>query len=177
MNLMLDFETLGVRPDCAVLSLGAVLFDHQRIVSEQYFKFDVQSQLDDGRTVNAQTIQWWTEQSKEAREVLYETFNDINLETFVGFFGLWLQGFESVDPKTLKVWGNGASFDIPIADSLINGKREFWFHYNHRCFRTFATMTKCKKLVTREGVHHNALDDARYQAQCVLAYWNSQQTG
>ena len=72
-----------------------------------------------------------------------------------------------------------SGFDITIVEDLYrrhHEKHEFaipWKFWNVWCFRTFNHLTKARDKFKREGVHHDALDDARYQAQVVLNYWKS----
>jgi inhibitor of KinA sporulation pathway (predicted exonuclease) len=67
------------------------------------------------------------------------------------------------------VWGNGADFDNPIlaAAYRATGISQGWKPYNGRCYRTIKNLAPQVRLV-RTGTHHNALDDARAQAQHLL---------
>lgn len=178
MNVMFDFETLATTPRAVVLSLGVVLFDDKKIVAKKYFKFDVQAQIKDGREVSANTLLWWENQSPEARQVLEELSDDLQLVDFCRELEAWFHE-NGVKAGSLAPWGNGAAFDIPIADSLFLdcGLDIPWKFWNVQCYRTFSKLTKCKDLATRTGTHHNALDDAIYQTECVLAFWNKQRNG
>ena len=173
MHIMVDFETLDTKPTAVVLSVGMVMFDENKIRGYRYFKFDVQTQLDAGRTVSAKTLAWWTNQSEKAREVLSPHVTDITLVTFNDQLTTWLleRGIRTEDAH---VWGNGNDFDIPILNSITDEFGPFYDHWNTWCFRTFNKMTGCKQMVIRKGTHHNALDDAMYQAECVLAAWAKQ---
>lgn len=178
MNLMLDFETFATTPRSVVLSLGAVLFDENKIIEKRYWKFEVQPQIKAGREVSASTLLWWLHQGEKAREVLEPNPQDVSLHIFCLQFTHWLKqnGFEESNGK---VWGNGAAFDVPIIDSLYldQGLEIPWRFYNVMCYRTFAKLTKCKDLAERKGTHHNALDDSVYQTECVLAAWKKQRIG
>ena len=63
-SVMLDLETLGTRPDCVILTLGAIKFDP---FSEKepgpgiHFRLDIEDQLAKGRTVDDSTIEWWAQ--------------------------------------------------------------------------------------------------------------------
>lgn len=175
MNIMFDFETLDTRPTAVVPSLGVVLFDENEIVATKYFKFKMQEQIDDGRTVSASTLSWWLKQSPEAQSALHPQDGDASASLLYFYLFSFLDK-HNVELGDLVIWGNGSDFDTPIANDLIKDQGELWKFYNTMCFRTFAKMTGCKKLAKREGTHHNALDDAIYQTNCVLAYWKSQKT-
>ena len=71
-HLMLDLETLGTTPGCVVLSIGAVEFDLDGIKSEFRAHIDVDSSTALGLKVDARTVMWWLDQSKEAQNALLQ---------------------------------------------------------------------------------------------------------
>lgn len=184
MYLMLDFETLGTSSDTALLSLGAVAFNKSNIFGEQLWEFDLVEQLELGRSVSGATLRWWMKQDALARKVFEDNDFKVKLGPFFDLFEKWLAScLEKAGEKydELKPMSNGANFDITIMDELYkrhHPNRESaipWKFWNARCFRTFKDLTKCCDLVRRkqtQGVKHNALDDAKYQAECVRAVWN-----
>jgi hypothetical protein len=174
MNLMLDFETLGTTPDTVVLSLGAVLFNNDgSYVKSEYFKLNVQDQIDKGRKVNIDTVNWWYNQSRESRKVLQPDKWDLSIERFKIEFNAFLIK-NKVKNESLIVWGNGATFDVSIIENIFSYNVP-WKFWNVRCYRTFDHCFKIKDLVKREGIYHHALDDALHQANCVIAYYKQTQ--
>jgi hypothetical protein len=181
MHLMLDFETLGSAADTIVVSLGAVAFNKGGIVNKKLFHFDLEEQARLGRSFTGDTLAWWMRQSQEARAVFNSKETKLPLELFFLEFENFVDdALTRVGEKRdeLKPWGKGANFDISILESLYREKHtKFaagipWKFWNVWCFRTFAALTGCEKLHARpHGTHHNALEDAEYQARCVLAHW------
>jgi hypothetical protein len=185
MHLMIDFETLGTLPETAVVSLGAVLFENDKILETNYWEFKIQDQLDKGRTVTEDTLRWWFSGSSEASEVLTKNgrHNErVGVEEFCIDFTSWTSSILKKNGnawKGLNVWGNGAAFDVPILDSLflsIGFKIPYMF-WNVMCFRTLNRMYKITDMVERGGTHHNAEDDAIYQTECVIAWFAKQKKG
>lgn len=184
MHLMLDFETLGTSGDTIVLSLGAVCFNRDGIVGENLFEFDLFDQVQSKRSFTASTMEWWmTKADADARKVFEH--NDFKLkipEFFRGFEELCDQNLNKCQEKRdeLKVWGNGANFDVVLIEDLYrrhHPRMEHaipWKYWNVWCYRTFNNLTKCKDLIRLAGTKHNALDDARFQANTILAYWKQQ---
>jgi exodeoxyribonuclease VIII len=164
MNIMIDLETLGTGHDAAIVSIGAVSFNKQDIISGFYVTVDVCDAIRYG-AVSGDTVKWWMQQSDEARKV----FNDPNamtlpqaLSEFVQWLGLFWNAHE------FKIWGNGAAFDnVILANAFdkcdLSTPWEFW---NDRCYRTIRAQYP-DVVVEREGTHHNALDDARYQVKVL----------
>lgn len=169
IHLMIDFETLGNRPDTAVVSLGAVLFDRDKIIGEKLWLFNLDGQLSGRRSVTADTITWWLGQGEKAKSVFEKAgMEGILLRDFVTQF------LEFVPAKLdVRVWGNGATFDVSIIESILHqqGVKAPWKFWSHRCYRT---MKSCfgidKKFV---GTKHDALDDAKHQANCLIEYWKT----
>lgn len=177
MHLMIDFETLDTAPSTCVVSLGAVLFKKSSgIIASRYWEFNVQDQIKHGRTISEDTLRWWFTQSEGAREPMTMNRDTVYLEQGIAelmeFCELHLEK-DSNNWAGLNVWGNGACFDPPILDSMfrdvgVDIPYKFW---NIICYRTFDKLTKCRDMVKRQGTHHNAEDDAIYQAETVLAYF------
>jgi DNA polymerase III epsilon subunit-like protein len=68
---MIDLETLGTSPDCTVLTIGGVKFDPNQVSNpyqEFYYRFDVDEQLEKGRTTLQSTLDWWARQEKSVRD-------------------------------------------------------------------------------------------------------------
>lgn len=183
--LMLDFETLGSGADTIVVSLGAVGFNKNGIVGEALFEYDLLDQQKAGRTFTASTLQWWMEQKDQARAVFKQNDRKLTLEKFFENFERAVSNWAAKVGENwdeVKPWGNGANFDVSILEDIYrrhHSRRDQgipWKFWNVCCFRTFNMLTDCKRYAARpHGTHHSALDDARYQANCVLAYWKAKQ--
>lgn len=166
-NIMVDLETLDTNATSVIISVGAVVFDTEKILRRGYWVLDIDEQVKAGRTVSGSTISWWSQQSDKARKVFVPT----SLPWSIANFGTEFKGF--FQGEKLAFWGNGSDFDTAIMIDFWNRhgleKIPGWKYSNNMCFRTFNKMTGCKGMVQRAGVHHHALDDAEFQADCVLA--------
>jgi hypothetical protein len=74
----------------------------------------------------------------------------------------------------LKLWGNGASFDNAIVAHCYKAvdMEPPWNFWNDRCYRTLKALACPVITQASSGVLHNALDDAKRQAdhaQRILA--------
>ena len=71
-HLMLDLETMGTKSNSAIISIGAVEFNIQtgETGREFYRNISLQSCIDIGLKVDADTIMWWMQQSDAARNSL-----------------------------------------------------------------------------------------------------------
>jgi hypothetical protein len=165
MDVMLDLETLGTRPGCAILSIGAVMFDVDsgQLGPEFYEVVNRKSCAKHGLLEDQSTLDWWSKQSDEARKVLIDADSSQQglggaLIAFTGYLGKF-------GKRDLRVWGNGADFDQPIINECFVklGYPLPWIWYNNRCYRTLRWLGNVKA-EHRHGVAHNALDDAKTQA-------------
>ena len=83
------------------------------------------------------------------------------------------------EAKEISLWGNGAGFDNVILMNAYKAcrLRPNFSHWNDLDVRTIVKMGRDilgidpKSTLTREGVHHSALDDAKFQAKYVSAIW------
>ena len=173
-HMMLDLETLGVEPGCMILSIGAVGFSPYekgiRTVDKThdfYTNVNIKSQQLLGLGFNAGTLEWWMEQSNEAKEMLFKDEKSIRTacQNLVDFWD---------DNQYEYVWGHGSIFDVAIIEYIFR-KLDIetpWKFYNIRDTRTLFDLGKFK-IGKREGTHHYAYDDAVHQALGVQLAFRS----
>lgn len=173
-DVMIDLETLGNRPGCAILSIGAVEFGPQGLGRTFYVTVGKWSQIQLGLHESQSTLDWWKGQSPEARVVLEQSENDNDpksIHTALLAFANWLS---PTGLRTVKVWGNGSDFDNAILACCYaaTGDAVPWQFWNNRCYRTLKNLRPEIKL-ERTGTYHNALDDAKTQARHAIQLLSS----
>lgn len=167
-HVMIDLETLGQRPGCKILSLGAVEFGPAGLGGRFYEVFDANTQA--GLHMDVDTVLWWIRQADEAKHDLVSQADKISLDAGLHRFSDWLHGF---DQKTVRIWGNGASFDNAILAEAYHrlGIARPWQFYNDRCYRTLKNLAK-HIAFERGGTAHRAIDDAVDQANHAVKILN-----
>lgn len=158
---MLDLETLGNRPGCVIVSIGAVIFGGGEIRGVFYHRVDAEDCVRFGLTLDASTVLWWMRQSAEARSELSQP--GLLLTEALSKFSRFVS-----DPDA-EVWGNGASFDNAILSEAYvrTSLHRPWKYFNDRCYRTVKALHP-EIPMERTGTHHNALDDAKSQAEHLM---------
>jgi exodeoxyribonuclease VIII len=173
-DIMLDLETLGTGPNGAIVAIGAVAFnaradDTPRAYRPFYRKVDVQSSIDAGLRVDGSTIKWWMEQSDAARQQTFGGEYQSPLHIVLESFNL----FVKAQPGDISVWGNGATFDNVILREAYRALKiaPAWHYRDDKCYRTVANLLPKNRRpeYVRQGVHHNAADDALTQALYLQA--------
>lgn len=167
-HVMIDLETLGTSAGCTILSIGAVAFGLAGVGPELHVIISRDSCAKNGLAEDQDTLAWWMQQSREAQETLdHATEGGLLLNEalmqLTNFMGL----VSGHNLRNVKVWGNGADFDLPILAAAykksIVGETP-WRFFNARCYRTLKNMLPQVPMPERVGTHHNAVDDARTQA-------------
>lgn len=167
-NVMIDQETVSCYADAGILSIGAVKFDENGIQDQFYVNIKFGDIKKYGMHVDQSTLRWWKDQNSEALQALFKGAKPLSeaLESFREWYGY----------KSLTTWSKGASFDLPMLDMAFRKiaeerdipNEEFsvpWEFWEGLCARTVFEMFKEFNLEpNREGVAHNALDDAKHQA-------------
>jgi hypothetical protein len=173
LHLMLDFETLSNTPTSAVLSLGVVLFTKEKMIASEHWIFNPTDQLNAKLDVSFETIAWWMSQADEAKKLFATCLaTGVSMNSFLDDFERYIKDYAT--GYEIIVWSHGANFDIPIFENLLKrGKRKIpWKFYNTRCYRTMKAIHKIEEGKERSGIKHNALDDATFQAGCVMGMFN-----
>ncbi len=179
-NVSLDLETLGTVPGSTILSIGAVEFGPNGVgPAEFYTVISRRSCANAGLTEDADTLAWWQKQSYEARTALIDATNGASGKTqsvamALSSFDMWLNQNLGGD---VCVWGNGSDFDNALMMEAYRrtGHEPGWPYKRNRCYRTLAALAALRPdmAVIRKGVAHNALDDARTQAEHAVRILNA----
>ncbi len=160
-HVMLDLETMGLKPGCAVVSVGAVRFRMNGDILDTFFRaVDLVSCERAGLTIEAGTVVWWLEQTQEAKR--YLLLDAAPLGEVMTKFCAWMG--DSGAP----VWSYGADFDQPIlaAAMAAAGLKAPWGYRDSRCFRTFlAEFDWPGSVPLPTGIAHHSLDDAMWQVK------------
>lgn len=134
-SLIYDFETLSQDPLTGVaVSVAYIKFNYKRLSSDQPYTYEelldscrvvrlsVADQVENyNRKIQADTLEWWKEQSPEAIKSLAPTPQDLTVKEFVELMDveLWSVGYD-------KVFTRGNTFDPVYMTTLYNdvGKGE-----------------------------------------------------
>lgn len=168
MDIMVDLETMGNNPNAAICAIGAVEFDiaKQTIGKEFYVLIDLEDSVKQGSTMDVGTVLWWLKQDEAARSMFLK--KGIALWDGLTQFNDYVSSLGS-PMKDIKMWGNGSAFDNVVLTSAytVTDLPKPWLFWNDRCYRTMKNMYSMVP-VRRIGTHHNALEDAKTQAQHML---------
>lgn len=174
MDIMLDLETMGTNNNAAIVAIGAVAFEYDpnKSVKEMtrdtfYTTVSLTSAVKNHGVMDAGTVIWWLQQSEAARNELTKP-GPMDLTMALFAFNNWMATF-NIDE--MKVWGNGSDFDnVVLRNAYINnGVPVPWRYNQNRCYRTFKAEFGDGVIVPNVGTAHNALDDAIYQKNMLIA--------
>lgn len=162
-DVMIDLETLDVLPTATVLTIGAVKFDpFGDDVSEPdcdrfYVKVDIDSCDRLGCTVSQDTLNWWSNQSKEAQEAAFDPEGRIDIRDALNQLYKFCWGAK-------RVWSHGAGFDVIILENLFRKveKAVPWSFWEVRDTRTLFDLGINPN--RPPVLKHHALEDAWNQA-------------
>lgn len=164
-HCMLDLETLGKRPGCTILSIGACVFTETGLEPgadfHAYLELSTQTKYS-GAHIDADTVLWWLGQGEAARAAQCQSPR-LPVGRVLLDFKEWFYS-----NKVDTVWSNGADFDIPILTALFEacGASVPWKYNAGRCVRTIFQLVGKKPgaFGTVNPLAHDALADAKFQA-------------
>lgn len=168
-GMMFDVETLGRRAGCVILSIGAVRFDidSKTISDEFYVTIDAADSKAHGLHTDPETLEWWKGQRPEALKEAIR--NALPAKEAYNKFYEYAQRF-----KGQKVWAWGPQFDVVNVEAAmlqVNGQSAPWKYWDVMDGRTLQHLLNIQ-IKRDENKHHNALEDAREQAQYVIECLN-----
>lgn len=174
-HVFLDLETLGIRHNAPVLVIAAYAVDSlgNKIKRDQW-RVSVKDANKHG-TADPSTMQWWSEQSGDAKRAAFEDGPRLTLFDALRGLSLFIGSLE--DP--VYVWGNAPTFDCAILRHayMQTSQETPWEFWQERDCRTVAWVGEwlgydAKQGTEFKGERHNALDDARHQARYTIDILN-----
>lgn len=175
---MVDIETYGTKPGSIILSIGVVKFHRPNIWSSDkietfYEEISINNSREYGFLQDQDTVDWWKIQ-------------DINppingTKTVLQVMEQLTDWMNEQDPNKSKrlIWAWPPKFDITMIEMYYDklGMSAPWYHSQVNCARTLSKTVNGMgwkiKEVPPVGNHHNALDDATWQAQHVRECFNT----
>lgn len=116
-DVMIDLETLSVRPHAIILIIGAIKFNRNKFkwptepnfekYNTFYRKIEIKSCTDVGLHRDPETELWWSSQDKDIQKEALGGIDRIQLKQALEEFAIWFRGSKCI-------WGHGSSFDITI---------------------------------------------------------------
>jgi hypothetical protein len=165
-SVMLDLETIGGSPDGVIVQIGACRFDPLTGEIGNTFSLNVDpiSGQNKGFNIDADTVLWWLKQSAEARNSVFgEDKAPLHIFEAITRLNIFLGG-------GAEIWSH-STFDFVIIMNHFKklGIKPNFTYKDARDIRTLVALAGLPKTdVKREGIHHNALDDCRFQVKyCV----------
>ena len=167
-DIMIDIESLDTTPNCVILTIGAVRFDPKGsgVVERLELRPTVEDQTEIyNRSINEDTLRWWSEQSPEALE---EAMGDNGRMPFkecmeILYKFCW---------NRRAVWSNGASFDCVVMEHAWRQTSDKpnpipWPFWTVRDTRTLYEITGVSLKDGGHNTSHKAVEDAERQAIVV----------
>lgn len=195
-DIMVDIETFAADTNAAIVSIGAVAFNaggengelftnspDALLKQGQGFRVNINLGLSDPDkrgNVDPATVEWWLQQSDEARAMLVSG-ERAPLGEALQEFGQWLriQAIKLSGSAKLKLWSNGPTFDEMILRAAFTRYGlDFPISFRgSRCCRTMFDLATSfgwnpRKAQASDGedtVKHDALGDAVFQARGVVS--------
>jgi hypothetical protein len=164
-HIMLDLETAATVPGAAIRSIGAVAFEFRGrpLGPAHYANVSLESCDAIGLIIDPDTMAWWAEHP-EAEAALADDQQSLPsaLLRFAGFV-------EEHGTDEVCLWSHGAGFDLPIIEHAMRatGITVPWKFRNCRDTRTMLWLAEQRGFtipVDRQGLRHQALDDAKTMA-------------
>ena len=174
-DVMIDLETLDVLPSATILTIGAVKFDPfgdeslEPSMQKLYIKVDIDSCDALGMTVSPSTLEWWSQQSKEAQDEAFDPNGRVSVQEALNQLYHFSWGAK-------RVWSHGVGFDLIILENYFRKieKAVPWKFWEMRDTRTLFDIGINPGRATVTA--HNALADAVDQALGVQRVYRTLRT-
>lgn len=191
-HLSIDTETLGLRENTVVLSIGVAAFqlvpggknDYDKYIRDGFHvKFSIKDQLVNyKRTTCQSTVDWWKSQSEEAKKILKPSEQDVDMESGLLMLNDWIKqsGYKWKDSF---VWSRGTYFDFPKIEDMYRqtGVKVGFNTWKIRDTRTMIDVLtgsengqyEPKGGFPRNFLKHDALHDASMDAYRMVEIFNT----
>ena len=185
VDIMVDIETLGNKVDSTIFQISAIAFDIKSGQEVEVFNEIADISLNKIMNVTGDTIKWWLNTNKELLQELLNS-GEKSSEDVLNSFHKWIADIIEVNGKeNVYLWGNGILFDNKMIQHQFEsqGLKYPIFYRNDRDVRTIVDLAGAKLGLTEKElkdkfkdsnlVHHNALDDVKYQIGLVVGCYKA----
>lgn len=163
-DVMLDIESLSLRPNALVLSIGACKFtcasDTGPIIGDRLLLVpDMTQQIIAGRHVDQETQKWWAQPENNEARIHWECPSKVHMMKVA------LVELSNFIQEASRVWANGICFDITVLEDLYrtNGLKVPWKYNVVRDARTFYDNNRAWRIIpggeTESTLPHHPVDD------------------
>jgi len=173
--VVLDIETLGSVNNSVILSVGMVACDSTKdytfkelIENGYYAKLDVKAQVDAGRKIHKDTLDWWVTQDAALKR-LKPLKTDLHWKNLREDMIRWLTK-QGVDITKAKYYSRGSHFDFGILHDLFRITEgcsdtdlpwRFWnLHDSKTVILTLLDVSHQLGVEPEGFIHHDCLHDA-----------------
>jgi DNA polymerase III epsilon subunit-like protein len=167
VHIMWDIETLGIKRNAIIPSIGAVKIQDGKIIEGFHVGIDPVDAERYGLGIDAATFMYWMEpKMHEARAKLLALAKVPLIDALEGL-NTWVN--ETPEEDQGSAFGKGSTFDnVRIADACKAAGVKYPIHYRQdECYRTLANRNPDIGYV-QLGTAHDALDDAKSQAEHLI---------
>ena len=170
VHVVIDLETMGTQPGCAVVAIGAVVVDPHNTDSPMDNTFSehitLESNVAHGLRLEPDTVRWWLDQSDTARASVIGA--SASLQSALIRFDDFLNDACGGDRYRLRIWGYGSDFDNAVLAAAYRavGFDVGWPYWANRCLCTLLATHPVERV--KPEVPHIALNDAIAQARTLV---------
>lgn len=175
-SVVINLQTYGIDPGCAILSIGAVQFDIKTgQTGAQFYKgINLDKSVMAGFRLEEKTIDWWRSQGTDAYMLAHAGRNsptDVLME-----FNNWLKKTFGEEP--FYAYSNSARFGLGILHSAyqICGVEYPINSFYERDFRTLYSINdwtrKARMETPFEGMRHHPLNDCLHHIKVISKIMN-----
>ena len=171
-DVMLDLETMSVRPHAAIVVIAAIKFNRgenwDKDVDENdlrkldifYRRIKINSCVHFGLHIDKKTEHWWKEQEQTVQYEALQHPDRVNLKSALIEFKEWFGSNSST-----KIWGNGSGFDCSILGEAYtrSGIEKPWKFWMERDLRTVMDLAGLYTTDLPQYKKHHALWDCYWQ--------------
>lgn len=167
VHVVIDLETMGTLPGCAVVGIGAVVVGADNEIGNTFSEqITLESNVAHGLRLEPDTVRWWLDQSDIARASIIGA--SASLQSALIRFDDFLNDACEGERHRLRVWGFGSDFDNAVLAAAYRavGFDIGWPYWANRCLRTLLATHPVARV--NPEVPHIALNDAIAQARTLM---------
>lgn len=178
LDIMLDLETLSLKPTAAIIQIAAIPFDKRektlsgnvpKPFNKQFVvNVDATTCAMFGLSFDKETLDWWANQSLEAKNCFFKGGVSLTnaLCSLNENINEWL---DDAYADEAIIWSEGTDFDAVIIRNAyrVVGELMPWKYNSVRDVRTYVNEIERLLNVTIDvpmrGIAHNSIDDCKHQ--------------
>lgn len=171
-HIMIDIETMGTEPGCAIISIAAIRFDLDGNIgaSLSINNINLKSNISIGLKMEIDSVLWWMRQGESAKKILEQNLDGMSINQALLELSFFIKKVIDEYPTRYRIWAQSPRFDLAILSVAYTAcdLNKPWSYKHELDTRTINYLNPdIQRKHVYSGIHHDPYYDGINQIEIL----------